>query len=115
MAPSSEELRVLVLPLTPKDGQIIARVLARSGIETHLCAGLDELCRHLAGGAGAALLPEETLPPAGAARLGAVLAGQPPWSDLPLLVLSRERQASPAALQPVERLGNVTLVERPVG
>ena len=43
-----------------------------------------------------------------------MLAGQPPWSDLPVLLLTRAGADSQIAAQTLRTLGNVTLLERPV-
>ena len=48
------------------------------------------------------------------ALLAKFLAEQPPWSDLPLLVLTHPGADSPAVLQAMDDLGNVTLLERPL-
>ena len=44
----------------------------------------------------------------------AVFASQPPWSDLPVLVLTRPGADSAESSEAVRMLGNVTLLERPV-
>ena len=43
-----------------------------------------------------------------------ILAEQPPWSDLPVLVLTRRGADSAALDEAVRTFGNVTLLERPV-
>ena len=43
-----------------------------------------------------------------------MLGSQPPWSDLPSLILARGGVDTPAALHVLSILGNVTLLERPV-
>ena len=43
-----------------------------------------------------------------------ILAKQPPWSDLPVLVLTRPGADSASLDEAVRTLGNVTLLERPV-
>ncbi len=43
-----------------------------------------------------------------------MLAAQPPWSDLPVLLLTRAGADSQIAAQTLRTLGNVTLLERPV-
>src|SRR5262249_41368785 len=41
------------------------------------------------------------------------LASQPPWSDLPLIILARPGADSASVAQAMDRLGNVTVLERP--
>ena len=68
----------------------------------------------LQAGAAVILLPEEALSHAHNAMLREVLTGQPPWSDLPVLVLTRPGADSADLGEAVRTLGNVTLLERPV-
>jgi signal transduction histidine kinase/ActR/RegA family two-component response regulator len=46
--------------------------------------------------------------------LAQYVADQPNWSDLPILILTNHGVDSPGLQHVVERLGNVTLLERPV-
>jgi signal transduction histidine kinase len=48
------------------------------------------------------------------AMLRDLLAGQPPWSDLPVLVLTRRGANSDELDEAVRLLGNLTLLERPL-
>ena len=52
--------------------------------------------------------------PAHNTSLREILAAQPPWSDLPVLVLTRSGADSAELDEAVRTLGNVTLLERPV-
>src|SRR4051794_21419801 len=108
--PTSE--RVLVLAPTPRDAVLCQEVLAGAGVASAACADLAVLCRELAAGAGAALLTEESLAGGGSRCLAEALATQPPWSDLPLLLLTGGGADSPVALTALETFGNVTLLER---
>ena len=108
------ERRVLVLPPTRADAAAIQQLLAAQQIECEIAADMSALCSedsrrlgqraHFRGGpdrqCGAVPAP--------------VVQGQPVWSDLPILVLSRSGAES-ALLAPLLRgLGNVSVVERPV-
>jgi signal transduction histidine kinase/CheY-like chemotaxis protein len=110
---SSGQLRALVLAPTARDGSTTERILSDAGIGVHLCAGIDELCA-LAPASGALLLADESLTPDAAGRLRDVLQHQPPWSDLPVLVMTRGGADSPSALRAIEAFGNVTLLDRPI-
>ena len=46
--------------------------------------------------------------------LADLVAGQPPWSDLPMLILTRPGADSATVSGAVASLGNVTLLERPI-
>jgi signal transduction histidine kinase len=78
------------------------------------CTTFDELLNDLNDGAGAVIVPEETMTPAHNARLAAMLRAQPAWSDLPVLVLAYAGATSVATLEAVRTLGNVTVLERPL-
>jgi signal transduction histidine kinase/CheY-like chemotaxis protein len=99
--------RILVLARFGRDGALAEQALAASGLEARACTDMEDLCREIGAGAGAAMLAEEALFPAAAARLTAVLAEQPPWSDLPLIVFGKTESA-------IGDAANVTLLDRPV-
>jgi signal transduction histidine kinase len=105
--------RLLMLPATPRDGATTRDILWRAGIETELCESVTVLASELQRGAAALMLPEESI--GIASRLLAItLAQQAPWSDLPVLVLTRQGADSVDASLAVSALGNVTLLERPL-
>src|SRR6478735_6833027 len=107
------EFRVLVLPFTAADAQAIRKVLGANDIAAEICSGVTQLCLHVAAGAGLLIVSEEVLP-GGADELAACVAGQPVWSDLPLIILSKAGRESNALGDTLARLGNVSVVERPV-
>ena len=111
---SPPEWRVLVLAPTARDAALSTSFLAEAGIAGVACAGLEEVFLGLQAGAGALVLTEEALADGGLERLGAELARQPAWSDLPVLMLTRQGAASPVARRALGVLGNVTLLERPL-
>ena len=59
-------------------------------------------------------MAEEALTLSNNEKLRAVLVRQPPWSDLPVLVLTRSGADSAEARAATRSLGNVTLLERPM-
>lgn len=111
------EERVLVLAPTGRDAPLIAAALGRHGLASLACRDLDCVCREMAAGAGMALLAEERLRPAELPCLIESLRQQPPWSDLPLLILTGKGVPSPTSVhrfQALEPAANVTQLERPV-
>jgi len=64
--------------------------------------------------AGGLLLAEEALSEEAIIVLERWIAGQPPWSDLPIILLTRGRTGPEANLAIAGRLGNVTILERPL-
>jgi signal transduction histidine kinase/ActR/RegA family two-component response regulator len=113
MTGAGAELRVLVLTPTRRDAELSSALLERAGIQCRCCASLDEIHGELDAGAGALLLPEEAIEGERNATLLQWLQRQPPWSDLPLLVLARAGADSPPVAQAMDLLGNVTVLERP--
>lgn len=89
-------------------------VLAHAGIESHTCTTLQELLQEILNGAGALLVSEEMLSGSGAAELTDAISAQPPWSDLPVLILARQGADSRAIATAMEGTANVTVLERPI-
>ena len=111
---SPDELRLLVLASSLKDGEMASRVLQDADIECLMCNGMSELISELARGAGALMLVEEVLTPEMLLFLQNHVAHQPDWSDLSILVLTYHGVNSPLLNEWIARLGNATLIERPV-
>jgi signal transduction histidine kinase len=108
------ERRVLILAPTVKDGQVSSAVLRGVGIESMVCDTAQTLADELNRGAGAVLIAEEALSGDPQSHLKSMLERQLPWSDLPLIVLTRPGADSTGVLETTAGLGNVTLLERPV-
>ena len=106
--------RVLVMAPTRKDALTADSLLRDEGIAVEICHSFDDTLDKLARGAAAIVIPEEAVTSPNTARLLAFLRQQPPWSDLPILVLTRMGADSAASNEAVRTLGNVTLLERPV-
>ena len=110
------ELIALLTP-TGRDEAVTTRVLDAAGLAAVACADMSALSAQIEHGVGAVLVAEEALRPHDAATLLAVLERQPPWSDVPMVVLTGEGELSraiPAALGELASHANVTLLERPV-
>jgi signal transduction histidine kinase/ActR/RegA family two-component response regulator len=104
---------VLVLPLTWADGFAISKLLGSAGVDCTICTDIDGLCRLLESGAGSVILPEESVL-AHSSQLLACLAGQPMWSELPVIILSQAGHESYSLTEIMPRLGNVSVIERPM-
>ena len=103
----------LILSLGSGDGETAAGLLAQAGVAVSLCRSVEDLCGELAAGAGFVLLTR------GAADLEpfeAWLAGQAPWSDLPVVLLVEHGgglEHDAITIRLTQTLGNVTVLERP--
>ena len=89
--------RVLVLAPTAKDAAVTHAFLRAAGVPAEACKTFDGLVDELRRGAAAILIPEEVESPTRTAVLTEYLAWQPDWSDLPVLVLTREGADSVAS------------------
>ena len=107
------ERRLLVLAPVGRDASLICDTLLKEQVACDPCRDLDELSREIEHGAAAIVVAEEVLAEH-EGTLAQLIAAQPPWSDLPVLVLTRQGADSPAARRAVRTLGNVTLLERPM-
>ena len=110
----SDEHRILVRAPTARDATMAETVLQRAGFDARSFVTLDALVHEMARGAGAIVLAEEVLATPAAAALTDALAAQPPWSDLPVLVLARQGADSRAIGDAMALQANVTVIERPV-
>jgi signal transduction histidine kinase len=109
---------VLVLAPTGRDMPLTCAMLTeRAAIACEPCANLADLCERVKRGAGAALIAQEAIDIHGARRLIECLSSQFPWSDLPVIVLSKSLDddiSEGSVLATLRRRGNVTVLERPV-
>jgi signal transduction histidine kinase/CheY-like chemotaxis protein len=111
---TDRERRVLVLAPTGRDAISTERILREAALNCGICRDIDELCAEMDANVGAVLITEEALTTERCSRLCESLNRQPPWSDIPFVVLTRGGPDSPAALRAMQTLGNVILLERPV-
>ena len=106
--------RVVVLTPTRKDELTTTGLLQDAGISVATFRSFSEIVPEIDRGAAVVVLPEESIAPTARTELVHVLRNQPPWSDLPLLVLTRTGADSAVSHDAVRTLGNVTLLERPL-
>jgi two-component system, sensor histidine kinase len=107
------ERRLLILAPIGKDAALIEAMLNKDGVACTACNDTSRLLREMEQGAGAILITEEALADLDS-RLARRIAQQPPWSDIPVLLLTRHGADSAVVIHAMESLGNVTLLERPV-
>jgi signal transduction histidine kinase/ActR/RegA family two-component response regulator len=108
------EQRIAIFAPVGKDARLIRQVLGQAGLECHICPALGDIVATLAEGAAALFVIEEAFSREFLRELTHFLADQPTWSDLPVVVLSQQGLDSPGIRRIFERVGNVTLLERPV-
>jgi signal transduction histidine kinase len=109
--------RILVLAPLGRDAEVVRQILGGAGVVTEVYTTAHELFAALDDGVGALLLTEEALTARMRERLLARLAEQPPWSDLPVVLLLSAGTGELASLRhaPAQLPGhNVTVLRRPV-
>jgi signal transduction histidine kinase/ActR/RegA family two-component response regulator len=116
-AADTADARILILAPTGRDAVASADLLRRAGMQADVCKDLDELTSRIDAAALAVLLAEEALFGRDISGLSEHVGGQPPWSDLPFVVLTSTIPSTSVSAwrhRLVESLRNVSLLERPV-
>ena len=114
---SALEMRVVILAPVGRDGALLARTVSALEIETAVTRDASTLMEILAEGAGAAIIADEALTSAALNILKIWISAQPPWSDMPFVVLTSggvPTRESHLRARDLRALGNFTLIERPV-
>ena len=106
--------RVLVLAPRGRDAAVIRQTLGERDVQ--VCADVRELQQRVTEGAGTAIITEEALVGQDLGGLATWLRDQPPWSDLPIIVLAAQRAGPRPGLaqQVLADLGNIVIFERPI-
>jgi signal transduction histidine kinase len=111
------DYQVLVLAPFGKDAALVREVLERSGIPVGVVGDVAAIARCVGGGAGAAIVAEESLDEEGIELLGRSVSAQPAWSDFPIIVLTGGGATTPYTEMMVRSrtpMGNLNLIERPL-
>ncbi|MFT3696405.1 MAG: ATP-binding protein [Kofleriaceae bacterium] len=106
-------LSICVLAAKHRDAELTCASLHADGIPAFAVESFDELITTLINPVGALMITEDAVPSSGWRELGARFAQQPPWSDLPAIVFSRNRHPGLEQLL-VSGTGNITVLETPV-
>lgn len=105
---------VLIYAPVGRDGPLLEAALQRGGLAAEACTSAEVLHERLGAAAAALVLTQEALPEV-RAFLEPALQAQPPWSDLPLVLLVSPRTARDEHLRTDRLLArHVTILERPV-
>lgn len=108
---------ILVMAPIGADAANIRSVLLGAGMAPHICRTDADVHAGIRGDCGAILLTEEALTPELNAILGKVFDAQPPWSDIPVVLISSVGVSHSGALAAAKLRGprrTVTLLERPL-
>jgi two-component system, sensor histidine kinase len=110
---SRHEPRVVLLPATRRDGDAIASFLSRHQIPCQICHGVVQAARAINEDAGVLVLTDQVVSGEASHPISEALAHQPSWSDIPVVLLSKVGDESRIMSDVVERMTNVTLLDRP--
>jgi signal transduction histidine kinase len=109
--------RALVVTPTGRDADVVTAVLAAAGVAAVPCLFPAALQKLKEESTGVLIVAEEALLNGGAAQLARALREQPPWSDIPLIVLLAQRRpggADPELAAGLGVEGLALLLERPL-
>ena len=108
--------RVLILAPVGQDARLMAELLTRHRLQTQIGNSLGDASAQLLAGAGALVLTEEALELANVSELLQALKTQPPWSELPVIILTTGGEPRLARLLELTAAaaGSVILLERPI-
>ncbi|ACL66470.1 histidine kinase [Anaeromyxobacter dehalogenans 2CP-1] len=108
--------RVLVLAPTGRDAEVASNVLRTAGLSVMVCRDVPGALEGLREGAAVLLIAQEALGDGARDGLGEWIAHQPPWSDMPVFVVTgaAPRLDHAHALRRLSWLGNVLLLDRPL-
>ena len=122
--PSPRAGRVLVVAPTDGDADAITQVLRQTGVLTDSFLSMhdvaDEIARDGYAGCAAVIVSQEAIAAPesdGHRALLSALAAQPPWSDLPLILLAVPALGEEGAwriARALDPIGNITILERPL-
>lgn len=107
---------ILVAAPIGRDAELMCQQLRASGLNAAPCRNISELCNKTVEGVAAVIATDEALPPDELGRLARVLTEQPPWSEIPLIILTAapSLDSRSRSFDLLARRTNVTLVDRPV-
>ena len=118
MAALSESANpVVVVAPIGADAKNIQAVLREAGIPSAIARDASEAGNWVGSGAGALLMTEESVSPRANPELADAFERQPPWSDIPLIIVATTASIPRWASLPKAVFGtrsNITLVARPL-
>jgi len=117
MTVAKSDMPLLILLSKDREKALATKALTRVDIGIQICARPDHLAKQIGEQTGAVLLAEETLVRAQISRFLRSLRAQPPWSDLPVLILTSGGKADNAHRRIRDLFGpnaNVTILRRPL-
>jgi len=111
----SGPVHILILAPIGQDAQVIAKLIETAGAHADVCKNLADIVEKFDDDVSSMVIAEEALTEA-LSLLTERLTQQPPWSDIPIIILSNSRgRIGPSQRWTLLRdLGNTTVLERPL-
>jgi signal transduction histidine kinase len=111
-----DELRVILVAPSGRDGELISRILGDCNISCLVFPNSEQARAGMGTGAGAGvvIIAEEALPPSEIDLWAAQVRAQPSWSDLFFIILTIPGERSRKRMLAQQPLGKMELLERPV-
>lgn len=107
--------RIMIIAPIGADASAMATLLGERGFNCCVCDAPEQVIDEILN-SGALLMTEEALAFPSTSMLIAALEDQPPWSELPVVILTSNGHEQTALLEATAKaLGSVTLLERPIG
>jgi len=109
--------KVVILAAYHRDAELTQSVLSSCEIACELCSSGSELVNTLREAPAVVVISEEALDGPHIDALAGVLEEQPAWSDIPFIILTSGGHSTELTIGrfgAMERLGNITILERPV-
>jgi signal transduction histidine kinase/ActR/RegA family two-component response regulator len=110
---TGQDYRVLLLAPTRRDAATTRALLERAGVQCTVCDDTRAVAEAMAQSVGCLLLTDEAFHDANINGVIEALGSQPPWSDIPAVLLCRSGSGSPHAMRIIGSMPNVTVLERP--
>jgi signal transduction histidine kinase len=108
-------MKVLIVTPNEADRVLASGFLAEQEMDVEACTGMAALAALVGPGVGCIVLVEEALIEPDLDLFHAALAAQPPWSDMPLIVVAGQGSSLSGLTEKVFPIsGNVTLLQRPL-
>jgi signal transduction histidine kinase/CheY-like chemotaxis protein len=108
-------MKVIIVSPNEADNVLASGFLEGEGVEPVRCATLGEAARLVGPGYGCVVLFEEALIEPDMQAFQDAVHAQPPWSDLPLLLIAAQDSSLSSLVESAfPRAGNVTLLQRPL-
>jgi len=111
--PGADDERVLLVAPTPRDAAVTCSLLRTADVLCESYGTLLELAKEMKHGVGALMLTDRALFDEDFEVILRGLEQQPPWSDVPVVLLTQGQQSTARVMALLRRLSNLTLLDRP--